>query len=185
MDDIKIIELFHLRDDRAISETDIKYGPGCRRIAWDILSDREDAEECVDDTYLALWNRIPPDCPRNYPAFVYRLLRNLSINRLRERMAVKRGGGELPLALEELEAVLGSDRTPEREYEARELEKEIRAFLSSLSRDERLIFMGRYWLMQPTAEIAKRLGFSEGKVRTSLHRSRKKLHSHLSREGFI
>jgi len=185
MEDIKIIELFNLRDEQAISETDIKYGMNCRRIARDILSDREDAEECVDDTYLALWNAIPPQCPMNYPAFIYRILRNLGINRLHKHMAQKRGGGELPLVLHELEGVLSSDDTPERSYEAKELIREINRFLAKLSKDDRAIFLGRYWLFLPTAEIGKRLCFSDAKVRTSLHRSRKRLHIHLSEEGFI
>ena len=185
MEDIKIIELFNLRDEQAISQTDIKYGRSCRRIARDILSDREDAEECVDDTYLTLWNSIPPQCPINYSAFIYRILRNLGINRLHKHMAQKRGGGELPLVLHELEGVLSSDDTPERSYEAKELIREIERFLAALSKDDRAIFLGRYWLFLPTAQISKRLGFSDTKVRTSLHRSRKRLHIHLSEEGFI
>jgi len=185
MEDIKIIELFNLRDEQAISETDIKYGRSCRRMARDILSDREEAEECVDDTYLALWNAIPPQYPRNYPAYVFRILRNLGLNRLRQCHAQKRGGGELPLALHELEAVLSSTNTPERAYEAKELVREINRFLAALSPDERAIFLSRYWLLLPTGEIAKRLGFSPSKVRTTLHRSRKRLHQHLSMEGFV
>ena len=185
MEDIKILELFHLRNEQAISETDLKYGRLCRHMAWDILYDREDAEECVDDTYLALWNNIPPSCPKNYLSYILRILRNIGLNRLKERLALKRGGGELPLTIDELEEVIASAHSPERGYEAKELGREIRNFLSSLSRDERLIFLGRYWLILPTAEIANRLGFSESKVRTSLHRSRIKLHSHLVKEGFI
>lgn len=185
MEDIKIIELFNLRDEQAISETDIKYGRSCRRMARDILLDREEAEECVDDTYLALWNAIPPQYPQNYPAYVFRVLRNLGLNRLRLHCAQKRGGGELPLALHELEGVLSSANTPERVYEAKELVQEINRFLAALSLDERAIFLSRYWLLLPTGEIARRLGFSQSKVRTTLHRSRKRLQQHLSKEGFI
>lgn len=185
MEDIKILELFHLRDERAIEETDIKYGYRCRFIARDMLSDRDEAEDCVDDTYLALWKHIPPSCPVNYPAFIYRILRNVCINCLHRRMARKRGGRELSIALEELEGVLQSSHSPEREYEARELAQAISTFLKTLSTDDRLIFLARYWLMLSGNEAAKRLGFSDSKLRTSLHRSRKKLRAYLSEEGFI
>ena len=185
MEDIKIIELYLQRDELAITATDKKYGSTCRRIALDIVTDLQDSEECVNDTYLSLWNAIPPQRPKNFPAFTFRILRNISINRLRGRLAAKRGGGELELVLNELEPYLASGNSPEAEYEAKELALEIRKFLRSLAADERTIFLARYWLIMPTSMIAKRLGFSESKVRTSLHRSRNKLHRHLSEEGLI
>ncbi len=185
MEDIKILELFHLRDERAIAETDSKYGGRCRHIAFDILRDREDTEECVDDTYLALWNNIPPQCPNCFPAYVYRILRNLSLNRLKRRSAKCRGGGELELALEELSEFVPSSGTPQQSLEAKELARAIDRFLASLSRDDRLIFLARYWLLLPTEAAAIRLGFSGSKLRTSLHRSRKKLYKFLREEGLI
>lgn len=185
MEDIMIIDLYFRRDERAVTETDLKYGPNCRRMAYDILSDRQDSEECVSDTYLALWNAIPPQCPRSFPAFVYRIVRNLSLNRLRRMQTQKRGGGELTLALDELGDFIPASQSPERELEAKELASGIDRFLKSLSRDERAIFLCRYWLILPTADIARRLGFSESKVRTTLHRSREKLRRHLEKEGFI
>ena len=185
MEDIKILELFYRRDEHAISETDSKYGRRCHRISFDIVGDKRDAEECVDDTYLALWNSIPPNCPNCYPAYIYRILRRHSLNRLSSRMAQKRGGGEFELALDELSEMLASKHSPEQELEARELAERINYFLSTLSREQRLIFLGRYWLMLPTEKIACRLGFSDSRVRTSLHRSRKMLHRYLSEEGLI
>ncbi len=185
MEDIKILELFHLRDERAIAETDSKYGRRCRSIAFDILRDREDTEECVDDTYLALWNNIPPSCPKSFPAFIYRILRNLSLNRLQQGRAKKRGGGELELAIDELSQLVPASGTPQQTLEAKELARAIDRFLATLSRDDRLIFLARYWLLLPTEAAAIRLGFSGSKLRTSLHRSRKKLHKFLSEEGYI
>ena len=185
MEDIKIIDLFWRRDTAAIEETDIKYGSNCRRISRDILKNREDAEECVDDGYLSLWNSIPPNRPSSFPAYLYRIVRNHSFNKLKERLAQKRGGGEAELILDELEGCLASDFSVEKAFKAKELSEQINCFLYSLSRDDRLIFTCRYWLMLQTAEIAVRLNFSESKVRTSLHRSRKKLHEYLLKEELI
>ena len=185
MEDTNIIKLYWARDERALLETDNKYGMRCRRMAFDILSDREDTEECVSDTYLSLWNAIPPQRPKCFPAYISRILRNLSLNRLSELRAQKRGGGELELALDELEAFVPTASSPQRELESKELAREINQFLKTLSRDERDIFLSRYWLLLPTAKISGRLGFSEAKVRTSLHRIRKKLREHLTKEGLI
>lgn len=185
MEDRKIIDLFWQRKQTAIEETDRKYGNICRAIANGILSNREDAEECVDDTYMAAWDSIPPQRPVHLSAFLYRIVRNLSFNRLKERYAQKRGGGELDAVFDELEDCVASDFSVERAFETKELVKEINDFLLSLSKDDRIIFSYRYWLMLPTAEIAERLGFKESKVRTSLSRSRKKLRNHLIKEGLI
>ena len=185
MEDSTIIDLFWQRDQAAIEETDRKYGNTCRAIANGILSSREDAEECVDDTYMAVWDSIPPQRPEHLSAFLYRIVRNLSFNRLKERYTQKRGGRELDAVLDELEDCVASDLSVERAFETKELVREINGFLFSLSKDDRLIFSYRYWLMLPTAEIAQRLGFRESKVRTSLSRSRKRLRDHLIREGLI
>ncbi len=185
MEDIRILDLFRQRDTAAIEETDIKYGTVCRRISLDIVKSWEDAEECVDDSYMSLWNSIPPQRPDSLAAYLFRIVRNHSFNRIKEKLAQKRGGGETELILDELEGCLASDFSVEKAYEAKELAEQINRFLYSLSRDDRVIFTGRYWLMLQTAEIAKRYGFSESKVRTSLHRSRKKLHKHLLKEELI
>lgn len=185
MEDIKIIDLFWQRNTSAIEETDKKYGSSCRRISRDILKNHEDAEECVDDSYMSLWNSIPPAKPVSFPAYLFRIVRNHSFNRIKEALAQKRGGGEAALILDELEGCIASDFSVERAYEVKETAEQINVFLFSLSRDDRIIFTCRYWLMLQTSEIANRLGFSESKVRTSLHRSRKKLHEHLLKEELI
>ena len=138
MEDRIIINLFWQRDQSAIEETDNKYGETCRYIARSILTSREDAEECVDDTYMAVWDSIPPQRPVHLSAFLYRIVRNLSFNRLKERYTQKRGGGELDLALDELEDCVASDYSVERAFETKELVKEINDFLFSLSKDDSL-----------------------------------------------
>ncbi len=184
MEDEAIVDLYWQRSERAIQETDEKYGPYCRSISFRILSDKEDAEECVSDTFLTLWNRLPPERPRSLRAFAAAVTRNLSLKRMRGRTAQKRGG-ELQTALEELDEVLSSPISVEREVENRELIGEIERFLHTLSRDDRIIFMGRYWLFAPVAEIAQRLGCTQGRVKTSLYRSRQKLQEHLKKEGLL
>ena len=185
MDDSEIIELYWSRDQTAIEETDRKYGHTCHRIANDILSSPEDSEECFDDTYMATWNSIPPQRPLHLSAYLYRIVRNFSLIRLRELHAQKRGGGKLDLILDELEECVEAPSSVEKEYEAKELAEEIEKFLQTLSNDDQRIFVHRYWLTLPSKEIASRLGFKESKVNTSLHRSRNKLHEHLLKEGLI
>jgi len=185
MEDRKIIQLYRQRNQAAIEETDRKYGAGCRRMSMDILRCREDAEECVNDGYLALWKSIPPQYPQSLGAYLYRTVRNFCFDRLREAAALKRGRGELQIMLDELEGCLTSGESVEKQYEAKELSEEINRFLSSLSKDDRVIFNCRYWLGLPTAEIAARMKAKDSKVRTSLHRSRKKLREHLEKEGLL
>ena len=183
MDDEKIIELYWRRDETAIARTDEKYGRLCRKISDDILSSREDSEECVADTYLALWNCIPPQHPSRFRAFIAAVTRNLSLKRLRSRAALKNGGADL--ALEELGETLASSAVVEREYERRELTQAMDSFLRTLPADDRNIFICRYWLFAPTADIAARLGFSQSKVTTSLYRTRQKLRTYLEKEELI
>ena len=185
MEDRKIIDLFWRRDQAAIDETDKKYGSNCHSIAFGILASREDAEECVDDTYMAAWNSIPPHRPEYLSAYLYRIVRNMGFDRIKERNTQKRGSGELALVLDELEDCVASNSSVEHDFEIKELAREINRFLSSLPKDDRVIFSYRYWLTLPTAEIAKRLCFKEGKVRMSLSRSRKKLRDYLIKEGLI
>lgn len=185
MDDKSIIDLFWQRDETAIEETDRKYGQRCGAIARGILSDTMAAEECVNDSYLALWQAIPPQRPRLFPAFLFRIVRNISFDRVKERLARKRGGGETALIYEELSECLASDFSVEHELEAAELKEQINRFLFTLSKKDRLIFSSRYWLLLPIAEISKRLGCREGRVKTSLYRSRKKLHTALEKEGLL
>ena len=185
MEDKEIIGLFFERDSSAISESQRKYGAALRRTANNILSDPQDSEECVNDAYLAAWNAIPPAEPRSLGAYLISLTRNISISRLRERYAMKRGGGELEAAFDELEDVISAGRSPEEEMESKELGMAINRFLSSLKDDDRVIFVSRYWLVEPVKEIARRLATSESRVKSSLFRSRNGLRKQLRKEGYL
>ena len=185
MEDREILGLFIERDSRAIAESQQKYGPALQRTVRNILSDPSDAEECVNDTYLAAWNANPPAEPRSLGAYLVSLARNISVSRLRERLAQKRGGGEAVLAFEELEEVIPTGRDPEEEAESRELGLAISRFLSSLKQDDRVIFVSRYWLTEPVKEIAGRLAMSESRVKSSLFRSRNGLRKQLRKEGYL
>ncbi len=185
MDDIEIIELYWRRSQEAICQTDVKYGGMCRGISYNILASTEDSEECVSDTYMALWQRMPPERPGRLGAFIAAIVRNISLKRLRHRLRQKRGGGEAVLALDELEDWVASGSNVEKNYEYKELTAAIEIFLRSLSREERDIFICRYWLFLPGGETAKRLGLSKSRVNTSLFRTRQKLAEYLRKEGFI
>ena len=183
MEDQLIIDLFFQRSEQAIEETDKKYGGYCYSIAYNILTNREDSEESVSDTYLAAWNTIPPRRPNFLNAFLGKLTRHISIDRWRKRSAKKRGGGEMPLVLEELQECVANGENLEERYEQKELVRQVRKFVASLSDTERRVFVCRYWYLDSTAEIAKRFDFSENKVSSMLHRTRGKLEKYLIREG--
>ena len=185
MEDSGIIELYWQRSQEAITQTDIKYGRLCHRVSYNILANHEDSEECVSDTYLTVWNSLPPQRPSFLQAFVAAIARNISLKRLRDKCAQKRGGGELDLVLGELRDCLVSERSPEREYEQKELTQAIDEFLYSLSADSRYIFLCRYWLLLPVMEIARRLKCSKSKVTTSLYRTRQRLRQYLEKEELL
>jgi RNA polymerase sigma-70 factor (ECF subfamily) len=185
MEDEKIIDLYWQRNERAIDETDIKYGSLCSAIAYGILSNSQDTEECVNDTYMALWNSLPPQRPSFFRAYLSRITRNLSLNRLRNSHAKRRGGTELDLVFEELENCLGEDNQPEKSYEQKELSQAIDGFLEQLSKDDRIMFMYRYWMLQPVEKIARRMDCKVSRVNSSLYRSRQKLKAYLQKEGLI
>ncbi len=185
MDDSTIIRLFNERNEAAISETDKKYGAYCLVIAKNILSSPQDAEECLNDTYLAAWNTIPPTLPKCLRAFLGRLTRNISLKRYRDDRAKKRGGDNVTLALDELEACLSLSESPEQEYIRAELENAINRFLHSLPPRDCDIFICRYYFLHPTAEIARRAGLKPDYVRTVLSRTREKLRQHLIKENLL
>ena len=181
MEDLEIIELYFRRDDRAIAETDTKYGKLCQRIAYNVLGSREDAEECVNDTYMGVWNAIPPARPGNFLAFVCKVARNQALKRL-EFLSREKRRGEAVLSLEELEAVLPDERyTPDAMEE--EVGKLISDFLRAQKEDARNVFIRRYYFFDSVREIAKRFGFSESKVKNMLFRTRNKLREYLIQEG--
>ena len=184
MDDKSIIDLYLDRSEQAISETSVKYGKYCFSIAFNILSDKEDSEESVNDTYLAAWNNIPPRVPSILSTFLGKITRNISLNRWKSRRAYKRGGGEVPLALDELEECISTGESVEDNFEKKELLRSMNRFLDALPDTERNLFVCRYWYLDPIHDIAQRFGFTESKVTSMLHRIRGKLRKHLEKEGF-
>lgn len=185
MEDAQIVELYWQRDPEAIRETDCKYGCYCRTVAWNILTDIQDVEECVNDTWMGAWNAMPVQRPVYLAAFLGRITRNLAFNRFKSSRAEKRGGGELPLALEELEGCVPTSPSAAQEVEDAELERMVNCFLHTLSSRDCDVFLRRYWFVESMAEIAARYGMKENSVKTSLFRSRKKLKAYLEREGVL
>lgn len=185
MDDQAIVELYWNRSERAISETATKYGAYCYHIAYNILTNREDAEESVSDAYLAAWSTIPPKRPVILSTFLGKLTRRIAVDRWRKRTAGKRGGGETDLVLEELENCISGNQDVESTYIHKELAAEINSFLDKLTQTERNIFLCRYWYLDSIADIASCFGFSQSKVTSMLHRMRKKLRAHLEKGEYL
>ncbi len=183
MEDKQIVRLYFERSDRAIAETERKYGAYCRSIARNILQNEEDADECVSDAWLGAWNSIPPQKPESLAAYVGKLTRRKAIDRLRAANRQKRGGGAAALAFEELDECIPGGGTAEEAVLRLELGDIIRRFLSGLSGTERNVFLLRYWYVCPVAEIAGRLGFSQAKVKSMLLRTRRKLRVYLEKEA--
>ena len=183
MEDEKIVDLYWQRSDLAISETNQKYGRYCHTIAYNICGAEEDAEECVNDTWFRAWNLMPDQRPTILSAFLGRITRSISIDRIKTKNRIKRGGGEAVLALDELEECIPGGTNPVQALEEKELEEAIGNFVAGLSRQEKLIFVLRYWHVAPVEEIAEKLQFSKGKVKSSLFRTRRKLRTYLEEEG--
>ena len=183
MNDKNIVDLYFNRDEEAIDQTDKKYGRYCYSIAYNILTNKEDAEESVSDTYMTAWRAIPPRRPSVLSTFLGKITRHISIDRWRERSAYKRGGGEVTLALEELEDCVAGLQNVEMEYERKELIRAYVKFLDALPVTERRVFLCRYWYVDSVEAIAEKFGFSQSKVKTMLHRTRAKLRKQLAEEG--
>ncbi len=184
MEDSAIVDLYWSRNPEAIRQTDAKYGSYCRSIARNILTDRRDAEECVNDTWLNAWNAMPENRPGLLAPFLGKITRNLAFTRWRAGHTEKRGRGELPLVLDELADCVSSADVLQ-EIEAAELVEIINRFLHALPERECSIFLRRCWFAEPTADIAKRYSMRESTVRTSLSRSREKLKRYLKKEGLL
>ena len=180
MEDHQIISLLWQRSEDAIAALSEKFGSRLQRLAHNILSSDADAQECVNDTFLALWNTIPPQRPDPLPPYILRLCKNIAISRLRAATAQKRSGYEV--ALEELSDVIGAD-TLEQSVSARELGQAIDAFLDTLSQDNRVIFLRRHWYGDSVQEIARQLGMSQSNVSVRLYHTRNKLKTYLIKEG--
>lgn len=183
MEDRQIIDLYWARSQQAITESDQKYGAYCRAISMNVLGQREDAEECVSDTWLHAWNAMPPQRPAILQAFFGKLVRNLSLDRWRRTHASKRGGGQTALALEELEGCLPAGGAVDEALDADETAQVISRFLRSLPAQDRLLFVRRYWYLEEVGSLARRLGMSEGQAKTRLYRVRQRLRAVLEEEG--
>lgn len=181
MDDISIIDLFWARNEEAIRETDRVYGRKLHVLSDRILSSREDARECVNDTYFKTWKIIPPQRPSHFYAFLASICRHLSFHRLDWRMAAKRNG-EIVALTSEMELCI-PDHAQARELEGKEIGRIMNEFLEALPKETRLIFLRRYWHLDTIAEIAARYGMTESKVKMQLSRTRAKLRTHLEQEG--
>ena len=181
MDDLKIVELYFKRDEKAIEETDRKFGRMCYQVAYNVLGDREDASECVNDTYLSVWNTIPPVRPNHFSAFLYKIARNLSLKRLEYNSAVKRNMN-ITISFNELETVIPDNRfRPDIADE--EIGRIISNFLRGEKPDIRNVFIRRYWFFDSIQDISLRYGFTESKVKNMLYHSRNKLRAYLKKEG--
>ena len=183
MDDSKIIELFWNRSEEAISETDKKYGKYCYYIAKNILNSGEDAEECVNDSYLRAWNSIPPKSPERLQTYLGKIVRNLSLNKLERMNAEKRGGGQTQIILEELAECVPLDSRADSITDTMLIKDVLDRFLDTLPKESRMIFVRRYWYLASIKEIAKEYGISEGKTAVALSRTRKKLRAELEKAG--
>ena len=183
MEDAKIVELYWQRSGNAIQETDKKYGAYCHTVAANILNNAQDAEECVNDTYMGAWNAMPDKRPERLSPFLGKIARRFAVSKLREKTRTKRGGGEAALVLDELSEYIPTCQDPERQIELQELTAAVNDFLSRLSETERGVFLARYWFMAPEKEIAEHFSFSRSKVSSMLRRTRLKLCSYLEEAG--
>lgn len=179
MDDDRIIELFFERSEQAIKELDLKYGKVCHKVSYNILHNTQDVEECVNDAYLGTWNTIPPQHPNPLLTFLCKIVRNLSIKRYHMNTAQKRNS-TYDIALDELEECLASPSTAETDLEIKQLTHTIESFLASLTAENRVIFMRRYWFSDTYEQIAERVGITEKNVSVRLTRIRKQMRDYLA-----
>lgn len=185
IEDEKIIELFLGRSEQGIRELDIKYGKVCRKLSYNIVNSRQDAEECVNDAYLGAWNAIPPAKPDPLLAYICKIVRNISLKIYYRKKAAKRNSA-YTIAMEEIEACAAGPNTVEAEIEARELARIIESFLDTLTVENRVIFMRRYWFSDSCKDIAEFVGLSEKNISVRLTRIRQKMKSYLAeREVFV
>lgn len=184
MEDAKIVQLYWDRNSQAISATADKYGKYCTAIARNILGSAEDAEECVNDTYMSAWNSMPPHRPNALSAFLGKITRNLSFNRYKRNSASKRGGGQAMVVFDEIAEFVSDTDSVERAVDRRELIAALDAFLEKLSVEKRSIFLRRYWYFDSIHDIAQKFGTTENNISVTLNRLRKKLRSYLVERGF-
>ena len=183
MDDNRIIELYQARSEHAITATADKYGRYCYSIAYNILHNNEDSEECVNDTYLNAWNSIPPHNPSRLSTFLGKITRNLSLKRYETYTAQKRGNGQIPLVLDELLSCVPASYSIEKVIDDAALVETLNLFLASLPENTRKLFVRRYWYLSPVKEIARDFHLTESNVKVTLFRIRNQLKQYLEKEG--
>lgn len=184
MEDSEIIDLFWSRSEFAIKETADKYSRYCYTISYHILSNHEDAEECVNDAYLNVWNSIPITRPSYFRVFLGKIVRNISLDKYKRYKTKKRGMGQIELALSELDECIPTTSNIDEEIDEKELVNIINKFLESLPKEKRIIFVKRYWYLMKIKDIAEQLRESESRVKSKLLRIRVDLKKILEREGF-
>ena len=185
IDDEKIMEMFFERSEQGIRELDIKYGKICRNLSYNIVNSRQDAEECVNDAYLGAWNAIPPAHPNPLLSYIVKIVRNISLKIYWRKEAAKRNS-IYTIAMQEIEACIADQKTVEDEIEARELARIIEDFLDTLTLENRVIFMRRYWFADSYKDIAEFAGLSEKNISVRLTRIREKMKQYLiEREVFV
>lgn len=184
MDDRQIIELYFERDEQAIAETQNKYGKYCLTVANNILSNEQDSEECVNDTYNKTWNVIPPQKPNNLKLFLAKIVRNLALDKLKSETRKKRGGNNFELALDEISEIISDGESVEAELESKEFMKSVNSFLHTLPLRDCNVFISRYFYLDSIEKIAKKYGLSVANVSKILSRTRTKLKEFLSKEGY-
>lgn len=189
MEDGTIIDLYWQRSDRAIDETGKKYGKYCYKISYNILANREDCEECINDTYVKLWNILPPQTPNSFSAFIAKIVRNISLNLYRFYRADKRGSGEVALLLDELAECVTDGSTLEGEiekkHEQESISKALNEFLRTLDMEVRNIFIRRYFHAESIKELSTNYSMTESRIKSLLFRNRKKLKVFLEKEGIV
>ena len=185
MEDGKIIDLYWERSETAIEETAKKYFRYCRFISFNILRSDEDADECVNDTYLRAWNAMPPKRPNCLASFLGKITRNLSLDRYKQYSAEKRGHGQIALALSELDEAIPSIPDVEQVIDEKELVQALNIFLEDLPDQKRIIFVQRYWYLLPIKEIAEKSEASESQIKSTLFRIRNELKTFLEKEGLL
>ncbi len=185
MEDHEIVALFLRRDETALTRSAERYGSYCRQVAWNILADHEDAEECVNDVWLRSWQTIPPQKPTDLGAYLGKLARSLAIDKLRSKRAQKRGGGQYEAALDELADCIPSASDVEEQAEAGRVRAVLEDWLRGLSREKRQLFLLRYFYFLPVAEAAAALGVSQSKAASALMRLRRELGKVLEKEDIL
>ncbi len=184
MEDHRIVALYWQRSQDAIHHTQEKYQSYLTKVSYNILADHEDSLECVNDTYLAAWNSMPPQKPSILSTYLAKITRQISIDRYRKRHTAKRQASEYALSLAELETLVSGGSTPEEVLDAHLLDEAISRFLGTLSSDARNLFLGRYYFFDPLKEVADYCGMSQAKAKSMLFRTRQSLKAYLIKEGF-